>query len=164
MPAEWTALSSRSSAASSPVLAHQFCLSEHVTLHRTVQFVPANTSFHIELAVHCVQPEEIAMRLARRRTRSAIADPLEVVVPLASPILEGVVLGNTLGQCRRLRWNVPDNPMGPSAHRSIRIICNQAERLRSGRSPRPGQSGKTVNPVASVFRGNSLSPSRKARS
>src|SRR5436305_2024910 len=64
------------------IRAHQTRLSERVAVHRIQQLLLRLTGWQIECGIKRIELEVVAMRLARRRARAAIADLAEVIAPL----------------------------------------------------------------------------------
>ena len=87
------------------------------------EFASGGAWLEFEPGVERVELEEVAMRLARRRTRAAIPDALEVVRTLARAVVEewtlGVSSGSSValaGMFQRSQWvQVPPGASGSSA-------------------------------------------------
>jgi len=65
-----------------PVAAHQLRLRQDVVLEGALQFLLGSAGFEVHFGVERVELKEVAMRLARRRAGTAVADAPKVVATL----------------------------------------------------------------------------------
>ena len=77
---------------------HDFGLFDDVSLNGLLELLPGGARFQAKFAVESVEPEEVAVRLSRRRTGAAISDAPEVIPALASAVRQFVDLADVLGQ------------------------------------------------------------------
>src|SRR5262249_17322195 len=90
------------------------------------------------------------MWFAGRRGRAAVADLAKVVVPLLGALRQRLVRRRVLRQLGRVGGQVEDDPVDPGAVRRVRVVADQREALRAGRSGAPVQVGRDVFAVGGV--------------
>src|SRR5260370_10195822 len=86
--------------------------------------------FKVEFCIESIQLEEIAMRLARRRTRAAITDLAEIDPALARSAGKLLLLRDSFGKFSCGRRKVVEHPVHPPACRCIGSIHNERKTLR----------------------------------
>src|SRR5262245_3936936 len=107
-----------------------------------------------EQSVQRIELEEIAMWLARRWSRAAIADATKVILPLAGATGQGCFGLHPRSQFAGVNRNVPDDPMDPGAARGIRVVADQSEAACPLGWIGPRQRRRCVLPVACVVAGD----------
>src|SRR6476646_1066210 len=135
------------------VFPHQLCLAQHQALHRLFYFLPASAWFEIQLSLERVELEKIAMRFARRRTRTVVSDPAKVVATLPLAARKFVNPGNALGQTGRGPWWVEQHPVSPGSVRRVRIVSDESEGTVPGGGSVQESSGETSAPSQVNFLG-----------
>src|SRR5581483_10860376 len=95
---------------------HQLGLRKDVALHRLLYVLAAGAGLEIQHCIQCVQPEEVAVRPAGRRTGSTVADVAEVVASLLAAAWQFVHAAHRFGKFLRLGRQVVKHPMceGPA--------------------------------------------------
>src|SRR5208337_3986003 len=105
-----------------------------------VELLAGRSGREIELCIERVEAKEIAVRLARRRTRPVVANFPEVVSPLTRAIIQLLAFRNTFRKRLRACWQVPKHPVHPGSHGRIGVVRNKREAGALGWSFAPLQS------------------------
>jgi len=100
---------------------------DEMRLHGEFELDAAGAGLEVEAGVERVEPEEVAMGIAGRRTRATIADAVEVVDALAGTVVEQFDLGRVLGAERGAGGDVPEEPVGPGAGGCVGIVGDEGE-------------------------------------
>src|ERR1700730_12305061 len=90
--------------------------------------------FEIRLCIERVELEKIAVRLAGRGTRAAVANFAEIISPLTRTAWELLLLRHTLGELACARRQVVQNTVHPRAYWRVGIVGNKSEAFRAHRS------------------------------
>src|SRR5271165_1371407 len=138
----------------SPERTHMFRFSQDVAFHRSVKLRAGGSGREVELHIEGIQAEEIAMRLARRRTRPVVANLSEVVAALPRAILQLLALRNVLAKGMRVSGKVPKYPVHPGSHGSIGVIHDQSVAGSLCRRAAPIQCGRHIRAFTGEFLGN----------
>src|ERR1019366_350076 len=104
---------------------HELSLGQDVPFHGFLQFSLGCPGWQVQRIVESVELEEITVRLALRRGGTAVADVVEVVLPLLCPVSERCFRRHALLQITSLGWQVEENPMDPGATGSGGIIADK---------------------------------------
>jgi len=136
--------------------AHELGLGEDVGLESVFEagFGGVRLEAGHDFGVESVEGEEVAVRLAGRRTGACVADAVEVVRALAGAAVEGGIGRDADGKAGGLGGKIPEEPVGEAAGRSVRVFDDDGEGLGSGGSSSPDEFGRLVGAVAGVGAGN----------
>jgi hypothetical protein len=104
---------------------HQLALRQNVPLHRTQQILPGHSRLQFKKGVERVNPEVVAMRFARRRTRPAVPQPVEIVQALFGSARQILRPGRVLRQFGRGGRQVEEDPMKPSASGRVGVVSDE---------------------------------------
>lgn len=101
---------------------HELGFRQHVTLHSLIEFRFTGSGLEPKRGVQREEFEEIPVGLARRRTRSSIADLAEIVAALAGSVGQLIDLADIFIQVAGVGGQIEKQPVRPGSHRGIRII------------------------------------------
>ena len=110
----------------------------------------------VKFRIEGVELEEIAMRLARRRTGTTVAKFVEIVTALVGAVGELLPVGYVFRELASADRQVVEYPMDPSAGGGVRIVHDEREGLRGGGRIFPGELGRNVKAVAGECLGDRL--------
>src|SRR5262249_38277092 len=126
-------------------------------LDRLDQIGLARPGGEAEHGVERIEPEEVAVWLAARRGWPAVADLAEVVLALSGAARQGFLRRDFFVPLVQLRPDVEQDPVNPRLARSVRVVTDQGEALRSRWRISPLQGGRGILAVAGVLPGDGLS-------
>jgi len=89
-----------------------------MTTHGGIEFGAARTGFQFQFGIEREDFEKITVRSGRR------TGPAEIAFTKIVPALDRASGPSVLGDLRRFRIDVPDDPMREQTMRGIRIIDN----------------------------------------
>src|SRR3989442_15680410 len=85
------------------VPAHQLALRQDVTFHGPLQLGLGRPRAEVGLGIEGVELEEVAVRSARRGTRTAVPDPAKIVAPLARAVFQLPIFWHVFGKLAHCR-------------------------------------------------------------
>src|SRR5262245_7650806 len=126
------------------VPAHELALGQDVTFHGRDQLVLRRAGGQVERRVQRVELEKVAMRLAPRRGRAAVADVAEVVLALLRAAGKLLLGRHAFGQLAPVAGEVEEHPVDPGAARRVGVVADQGEARGPLRRVRPAQGGRYI--------------------
>src|SRR5262249_14591681 len=139
------------------ISAYELSLGQHVPLHGLLNFFLASPFFEAGWRIQSVDLEEIAMCLAGRWCRTAIAHFPKIIAALFSATGQRSGVRNTFWQFVCLARQIVDYPVNPGLGSwRIWIVANQCEAFRTRRSPGPLQGRRNIIPITSALFGYRL--------
>src|SRR5713226_10440 len=139
------------SESSAAVFSNQFGLGKDVALHGAFNVGLRRAGFQTQFCVERIQLEEIAVRLAGRRTRPAVADLAEIVSALPRAAGKLFMPRHPLRKFLCVLRNVVQNPVYPGSRGGVGIIHDERKALRLCRRFIPFQLRGDVRSVARNF-------------
>src|ERR1041385_8353832 len=101
------------SPSSTAIFSDHFGVREDVPLHGALDFGLRCARFQIQLRIHRIKLEKIAVRTAWRRARPPVADFSEIVAPLPRAIRKLLLFCHSLREFSRVSRKVEQHPMDP---------------------------------------------------
>src|SRR5437667_6379530 len=136
---------------SAAIFANEFGLRQDVALHGAFDVGLRRAGVQAEFRVEGIQLEEIAMRLARRRARTAIASFAEIIPALARSARKLILLRHSFRKFSRIRRKIVEHPVDPGSCGSVGIVHDQRKGLGIYRRIIPFQLRRNVRAVTSKF-------------
>ena len=134
--------------------AHQLRFAQNVPLQRRQHLGLVRPGLEVQNCIERIEPEEVSVRFARRRARTAVAHTAEAGRPLHPAGWKLTLFGSILVHCPSLRWQVVDYPVRPSAGRCVGIFHNQRKATRATWRVRPGERRRYILSLARKAHGD----------